>query len=222
MSQIFISHVEEDASIAFEIALRLEEVGYSSWLSEFDVPAGGDYPTEVAKAITHCAGFLILISPYSLESGQVYTELLQAFEDNKYLLPVLHDITDEKYKKLKPNWRYCFKGANSIELLPEEVASTLNRIIGGLEATGTYPGHKCDQDRIENIRKELCKLRRPRPKPAVPTSNFESGPSELREAVDFLSMAHQLLRPPDTPSRVAAILSKVVKWFKVKKLTRGR
>ncbi len=36
MSEIFISHVEEDADIALEIALGLEEAGYTIWCYEID------------------------------------------------------------------------------------------------------------------------------------------------------------------------------------------
>ena len=31
MSDVFISHVEEDADIALEIILGLEEAGYATW-----------------------------------------------------------------------------------------------------------------------------------------------------------------------------------------------
>lgn len=36
MSHIFISHVEEDADIALEIALGLEEAAYKTWSYETD------------------------------------------------------------------------------------------------------------------------------------------------------------------------------------------
>lgn len=43
MSQIFISHIEEEESIATEIARGLEAAGYSVWFYERDSNPGSDY-----------------------------------------------------------------------------------------------------------------------------------------------------------------------------------
>jgi len=43
VSDVFISHVEEDADIALEIALGLEEAGYTTWCYEADSIPGPSY-----------------------------------------------------------------------------------------------------------------------------------------------------------------------------------
>ena len=51
MYDIFISHVEEDADIALEIALGLEEAGYKTWFYEVDSIPGPVYLAQVGEAI---------------------------------------------------------------------------------------------------------------------------------------------------------------------------
>ena len=43
MSDVFIAHVEEDADVALEIALSLEEAGYTTWCYEVDSIPGPSY-----------------------------------------------------------------------------------------------------------------------------------------------------------------------------------
>lgn len=66
MSQIFISHVEEDAAITVEIAVALEAEGYSTWYYQRDTIPGTPYLIQVGKAIEACGAFLVIISPMSV------------------------------------------------------------------------------------------------------------------------------------------------------------
>ena len=51
MNHVFISHVKEDADVAFELALALEEAGYSTWCYELDSIPGPSYLLQTGKAI---------------------------------------------------------------------------------------------------------------------------------------------------------------------------
>jgi len=51
MSDVFISHVEEDAEIALEIALGLEEAGYTTWCYEVDSIPGPSYLIQTGQAV---------------------------------------------------------------------------------------------------------------------------------------------------------------------------
>ena len=68
MSQIFISHVQEDITIALEIALHLEEAGYTTWCYELDYLGGVKYTEYVVQEIEKCNALLLVISPESLGS----------------------------------------------------------------------------------------------------------------------------------------------------------
>ncbi|MFC2021478.1 toll/interleukin-1 receptor domain-containing protein [Chloroflexota bacterium] len=51
MSDIFISHVEEDSVVALEIALELEEAGYTTWSYEIDSMPGPSYLVQTGEAV---------------------------------------------------------------------------------------------------------------------------------------------------------------------------
>jgi hypothetical protein len=51
MADIFISHVEEDAQVALEIAQGLEAVGYTVWYYERDSVPGLSYLVQTGQAI---------------------------------------------------------------------------------------------------------------------------------------------------------------------------
>ena len=51
MSQVFISHVQEDSSVAIELAGALEANGYSTWYYERDSVPGPAYLAQMGEAI---------------------------------------------------------------------------------------------------------------------------------------------------------------------------
>jgi len=54
MHDILIAHVEEDAEVALEIALGLEEAGYSTWCYEVDdIPGPGRFPRQHCHPLLH-------------------------------------------------------------------------------------------------------------------------------------------------------------------------
>jgi len=51
VSDVFISHVEEDADSALEIALGLEEAGYTTWCYEGDSIPGPSYLIQTGQPV---------------------------------------------------------------------------------------------------------------------------------------------------------------------------
>ena len=51
MSDVFISHVEEDTEIALQIALGLEEAGYTTWCYEIDNIPGPSYLIQTGQTV---------------------------------------------------------------------------------------------------------------------------------------------------------------------------
>ena len=142
MSEIFISHAEEDATIALRVALDLETAGYQTWSYEVDSVPGPSYLVQTGDAVERADVVLLIISPTSLGSHQVTREVVRGLETGKPFLPLLRDVTHVEFQNRQPEWRSAVGAATSIQLPAEGVQALIPRIIAGLvalgvEATGT-------------------------------------------------------------------------------------
>jgi len=139
MSRIFVSYVEEDAGIAKDIAGGLETAGYSTWHYQRDTVPGAPYLIQVGQAIEDCGAVVLIVSPESLGSNQVTSEVVRAFESGKHFIPVLNGITDAEFKERQPLWRQALSASTSILIPPQGIAAILPRILEGLKALGVQP-----------------------------------------------------------------------------------
>ncbi len=155
MSDVFISHVEKDSDIALEIALGLEEAGFTTWCYELDTIPGPSYLVQTGQAVEQCKAVVVLISPHSLGSRQVTIEIVRAHESNKDFIPVLRGITHVEFQSRQPEWREAMGSAASIRIIQEKVASILTRIIVGLKALGIQPLSKPKAARITMLKRAL-------------------------------------------------------------------
>jgi hypothetical protein len=134
--KVFISYVQEDGAVAYEIAAGLEAQGYSSWYYERDCPAGADYFEETHKAISDCEAMVILISPRSLPSDQITREIVRAVESSKATFPLLLEVTHDDYAHRRPGWHQAMAAANATRIPPERVATVVPSLVAGLGAKG--------------------------------------------------------------------------------------
>jgi len=134
--KVFISYVQEDGAVAYEIAAGLESQGYSSWYYERDCPAGADYFEETHKAISDCEAMVILISPRSLPSDQITREIVRAVESSKATFPRLLEVTHDDYAHRRPGWHQAMAAANATRIPPERVATVVPSLVAGLGAKG--------------------------------------------------------------------------------------
>ena len=167
MSDIFIAHVAEDHDIALEVALQLEQAGYRTWIDDLDSTYGRWYKTEIIRAISACKAEVLIISRDSLGSNQVNSEVEAAFGKSLEFITILRGITDEEYKRLKPNWDYMIGGRTSAPFPPEGVEGIIGGVIKGLKSSGIQP-RKPDAERISRIRKDLDELQGHAPSEAKP------------------------------------------------------
>lgn len=158
MSDIFISHVEEDADIALEIALALEEVGYTTWTYEVDSIPGLSYLVQTGEAVEVSKVMLLVISPHSLGSRQVTSEVVRAHETNKIFIPLLRGITHAEFQNRQPEWREAVGATTSIRIPQDGSATIIPRIINGLKTQGVLPSKKANSERIIQIHKVLDEL----------------------------------------------------------------
>lgn len=98
MSDVFISHVEEDSDVSLELALGLEKAGFTTWCYERDSIPGTSYLIQTGRAIEQCKAVILVISPHSLGSNQVTKEVVRAHETGKQFIPVLRDITHPEFQ----------------------------------------------------------------------------------------------------------------------------
>jgi hypothetical protein len=134
--KVFISYVQEDGAVAYEIAAGLESQGYSSWYYERDCPAGADYFEETHRAISDCEAMVIVISPRSLPSDQITREIVRAVESSKATFPLLLEVTHDDYAHRRPGWHQAMAAANATRIPPERIATVVPSLVAGLGAKG--------------------------------------------------------------------------------------
>ena len=104
MADIFISHVEEDGREALEIALGLEEAGYSTWTYEIDSVPGSSYLLKTRQEIDKSKIMIFLVSRDSLSSSQIESEVIHAHEEHKGFIPLLKDVSFAEFKNRRPDY----------------------------------------------------------------------------------------------------------------------
>jgi hypothetical protein len=136
---IFVSHVEEDAGVAIELAQELERAGFTTWYYERDCLPGPDYLLQVPVAIDQSRVVVVVISPHSLSSNQVTSEIVKAYEARKSFVPLLLGITHAEFQQRQPVWRQALGASTSLSLPTSELAAVFPRIIAGVRALLAAP-----------------------------------------------------------------------------------
>jgi hypothetical protein len=134
MGCVFISHIEEDQSLALEIAAGLEAAGFETWYYERDSEPGLSYLIQVHEAIERCVAIVLLISPASIRSHQMTKEVVRANDLGKPFVPVRYKISHAVFQEEQPEWNIAIGAAASIPIPEKGVAEILPRIVRGLEA----------------------------------------------------------------------------------------
>jgi hypothetical protein len=140
MTHVFISHVEEDAAVAREIAADLEARGYTAWYYERDSVPGPSYLYQIPVASHQSAAVVMVLSRDTLGSWQVDKEVLQAHETGKAFIPLLPGIDHAEFRRRRPDWAMVMGAATSLCIPPDGVASLLPRLAEGLMILDVLPG----------------------------------------------------------------------------------
>ncbi|MCH7800281.1 MAG: TIR domain-containing protein [Chloroflexi bacterium] len=139
MSDIFISYVEEDSSVATQVGDGLQAAGYSTWLYERDSLPGPAYLLQMGDAIEQAQAVVIIISKDSMASNQVTTEVVRAHEGTKPFIPLLHGVTQTEFQQGQPLWRQAIGASTSIAIDESNIPALAERIVRGLDAMGVHP-----------------------------------------------------------------------------------
>jgi uncharacterized protein YegL len=128
---VFISYIEKDSDTARDLAQGLETAGYKTWYYGRDSLPGLQYLRQVRQKIDATPIVMIIISPESLNSAQVYNEITYAHETGKSFLPILKKISHAEFQKRKPDWRMILGAYTSIQIPENGINDILQRIIEG-------------------------------------------------------------------------------------------
>ena len=88
--RIFFCYAREDQAFAVPLAQELKRREVAVWLDQWDIPAEADWDQTIDKALRECERLLIVLSPASVQSGEVRGELREALDLKKPILPVLY------------------------------------------------------------------------------------------------------------------------------------
>jgi len=135
MAHVFISHVEEDERLALALARGIESAGYSCWYYERDNLPGQSYLLQVGRAIDDAEVMIVVVSPHSLSSAQVTSEVVRAHESGKSFMPVLFRLTHLEFQEQQPVWRQAFGAATTLRIpASADTTTVLPSILLGLDA----------------------------------------------------------------------------------------
>src|SRR5262245_35580183 len=86
----FFSYVHEDGEFALRLAKDLRAAGAAVWIDRLDIKVGQHRDRAVEEALAECPQLLLILSPTSVDSPKVMSEVSFALEQGKTILPVIH------------------------------------------------------------------------------------------------------------------------------------
>lgn len=88
-SSIFISYSRRDAAFALGLQAKLREQGWIAWLDTEELQTGQRWREKIVQAIAACDYFVLILSPWSIQSDNVVKELSLAESSGKSILPLM-------------------------------------------------------------------------------------------------------------------------------------
>ena len=86
--RVFLSHSSKDRDAADRLCELLESRGIVCWIAPRDVTPGENYGSQIVHGLQDSDDLVILLSPDSLKSRHVASEVARAFEKGKEIYPL--------------------------------------------------------------------------------------------------------------------------------------
>ena len=109
---VFVSYSHRDSETVIDTIRLVHDRRYRLWYDE-GIPAGSDWPRNIAVHMRDCRMVLFFLSRTALESPNCLSEMTTAARQGKpVLLMKLEDIPEKEYP---PRWRDCLRNAVRLE-----------------------------------------------------------------------------------------------------------
>lgn len=102
--EVFLSHSNQDRAFVDGLANMLRRHSIPVWYSQTDIRGAQQWHDEIGAALQRCDWFLLVLSPQSLVSDWVKSELMYAFRHNRFrerVVQVLYEECDSE----RLSWR---------------------------------------------------------------------------------------------------------------------
>jgi hypothetical protein len=98
MARIFISYSRNDADFAHQLAERLSNLGANIWIDVEHIPPGMKWSTAIQQGLRDCEVMLLIVSPDSMDSGNVEDEWQYFLDKHKLIIPLLLRDTEPHFQ----------------------------------------------------------------------------------------------------------------------------
>ncbi len=132
---VFVCHASQDFARAKPVIEELERAGYTTWYYERDVKPGDDHPVESRLGIESAKAVLAFFSTSARTSLWFDRELRHSVKKKKIVLPVLVDVSRERFPSTMPDWDYLLSTTAMVEL-GEDPEKAGHDICDGLRKKG--------------------------------------------------------------------------------------
>ncbi|HRD73258.1 MAG: toll/interleukin-1 receptor domain-containing protein [Xanthomonadales bacterium] len=130
---VFISYSRRDQKIAQSVCALLEQQGIRCWVDYRDIPGGESWPGQLVKAITGARVLVMIWSPESNASNQVFREVSNALEAGVTVIPfrISEVEPSEQLKFYFTNINWMDAVTEPIEEHIKRLASRIKGLLGG-------------------------------------------------------------------------------------------
>ncbi|MCB1760426.1 MAG: toll/interleukin-1 receptor domain-containing protein [Gammaproteobacteria bacterium] len=88
--RVFLSYAREDSGFSLALANEIKQKGVNIWVDQWDIAAGADWDQSIDEALYSCDTLVLVLSPDSVASSEVRSELRVALSEKKTIIPVLY------------------------------------------------------------------------------------------------------------------------------------
>lgn len=99
--RIFVSYSRHDYPFVARLAAHLKEHHFNVWLDVFEMQAGKSWARQIGEALDSSRLMLLVLSPDSLESGNVEDEWNYFLDKKKPIVPILYRPCEIPYRLFK-------------------------------------------------------------------------------------------------------------------------
>ena len=128
---VFLSYSSTDRERVLPIIEKLQAAGARVWLDIVNIPPGGNYGLEIAKAIQGSALIVLACTTAAMQSRNVKQEIQLAWKHHKPYLPLLLEPID-----LTPEIEYWLEGHQWLKVYDTPEDQWLPLVMRALEEAG--------------------------------------------------------------------------------------